>query len=101
MDPAMTKLPLNDKESQWRTRLGIPEQAKSVMILAKSSHWDPNWLYTSEKYYTRFVDSNLQQAVFELDSPASPDLFGGVHVLFAHVLGKACRAAGNHSLAGQ
>ena len=28
-----------------------------------SSHWDPNWLYTSEEYFDRFVRSNLDQAI--------------------------------------
>lgn len=53
-------------EVELRRRLGIPMDASRVLILAESSHWDPNWLYTSEEYYTRWVDDNLTQAVQEL-----------------------------------
>lgn len=62
----MTMPVLSERENSLRTRLGIPDRARRVMILAESSHWDPNWLYTSEEYYTRFVDSNLLQALSEL-----------------------------------
>ncbi len=43
--------------------LGIPDDAERVLILAESSHWDPNWLFTSEEYYERFVRHNLDQAI--------------------------------------
>jgi hypothetical protein len=54
------------KEGEFRRKLGIPEDARRVLILAESSHWDPNWLHTSEEYYTRWVERNLLQAVAEL-----------------------------------
>ncbi len=47
-------------------KLGIPADAARVLILAESSHWDPNWLYTSEEYYSRWVEHNLLMAVAEL-----------------------------------
>ncbi len=53
-------------ERDLRHRLGIPDHAKRVLIFAESSHWDPNWLYTSEEYYHRFVSRNLDQAIAEL-----------------------------------
>jgi len=49
-----------------RSKLGIPDDAKRVLIFSESSHWDPNWLYTSEEYYERFVRSNLDLAIEEL-----------------------------------
>jgi hypothetical protein len=49
-----------------RGKLGIPEDAERVLIFSESSHWDPNWMYTSEKYYDRFVRSNLDQAIDKL-----------------------------------
>ena len=55
-------------EPQIRQRLGIPEDAARVLIFSESSHWDPNWLNTSEEYFTRFVRSNLDQAVAALHS---------------------------------
>ncbi|MCD6284672.1 MAG: hypothetical protein J7M39_02010, partial [Anaerolineae bacterium] len=33
---------------------------------SESSHWDPNWLMTSEGYFDRFVRDNLDQAIEEL-----------------------------------
>lgn len=66
METAMPEVVFGAKEGEIRARLGIPAHARRVLILAESSHWDPNWLYTSEEYYTRFVDDNLQQAVSEL-----------------------------------
>ena len=53
-------------ESQIRQRLGIPADAKRVLLFSESSHWDPNWLYTSEEYFARFVHSNLDQALAAL-----------------------------------
>lgn len=46
--------------------LGIPDDAERVLIFSESSHWDPNWLHTSEEYFNRFVRSNLDQAIMEL-----------------------------------
>ncbi|RLC98658.1 MAG: hypothetical protein DRI77_04550 [Chloroflexi bacterium] len=47
-------------------RLGIPDDAERVTIFSESSHWDPNWLLTSEAYFERFVRRNLDQAIGEL-----------------------------------
>jgi hypothetical protein len=47
-------------------QLGIPEEAKRVLIFSESSHWDPNWMFTSDEYFDRFVRSNLDQAIEEL-----------------------------------
>ena len=53
-------------DHQLRHRLGIPEDAKQVLVFSESSHWDPNWLLTSEEYFERFVRHNLDQAIDEL-----------------------------------
>jgi hypothetical protein len=53
-------------ELQIRHRLGIPDDAQHAIIFAESSHWDPDWLYTSEEYYQRFVRRNLDLALAEL-----------------------------------
>lgn len=53
-------------ERALRHKLGIPDDAGRVIVLAESSHWDPDWLYTSEAYYERFVRRNLDLAVDEL-----------------------------------
>ena len=54
-------------EQQLRRRLGIPDDAQHVLIFTESSHWDPNWLRTSEEYYAGFVRSNLSEALKELE----------------------------------
>lgn len=53
-------------ESALRQRLGIPGDAERVLVFAESSHWDPNWLRTSEEYYSQFVEGNLDRAIEEL-----------------------------------
>ncbi len=58
--------PLTPQEQMLRHKLGIPADASRVLILAESSHWDPNWLFTSEEYFDRFVRKNLDMAVDEL-----------------------------------
>ena len=50
-------------EMALRDALGIPAGAQRVIVFAESSHWDPNWLYTSEEYYDRFVQKQLDQAI--------------------------------------
>ena len=46
--------------------MGIPENAEQVLIFSESSHWDPNWLRTSEHYFDKYVRHNLDQALEEL-----------------------------------
>ena len=50
-------------ERALRDRLGIPADAQRVIIFAETSHWDPNWLYTSQEYYDRFIQKQLDQAI--------------------------------------
>jgi hypothetical protein len=53
-------------EQALREKLGIPAEAQHVLIFGESSHWDPNWLYTSVQYFERYVRANLDQALVEL-----------------------------------
>lgn len=50
-------------EMELRRRLGIPADARQVLIFSESSHWDPNWLFTAGEYFERFVRFNLDQAL--------------------------------------
>jgi hypothetical protein len=50
-------------EKALRSALGIPAEAERVLIFAESSHWDPNWLYTSKEYFDRFVRECLDLAL--------------------------------------
>jgi hypothetical protein len=56
----------NNTESALRASLGIPADAERVLVFAESSHWDPNWLFTSQEYYHRFVQKQLDEAIYEL-----------------------------------
>ncbi len=40
-----------DSEARLRDRLGIPGDAKRVLLFSESSHWDTNWLKTSDEYF--------------------------------------------------
>jgi hypothetical protein len=53
-------------ERALRASLGIPADAQRVLVFAETSHWDPNWLYTSQEYYDRFVQKQLDEAISEL-----------------------------------
>ncbi len=46
-------------ESQLRAALGVPADAARVLIFAESSHWDTNWLETSEGYFKKRVEPIL------------------------------------------
>lgn len=56
----------NNLENLLRSKLGIPKEAKRVIIFAESSHWDPSWMMTSEEYFDRLVSKNLDAAIKEL-----------------------------------
>jgi len=42
---------LPETEAALRARLGVPADAERVLIFSESSHWDTNWLQTSEEYF--------------------------------------------------
>ena len=53
-------------EVQLRTKLNIPKEAEKVLIFTETSHWDPDWLLTSEEYFHLRVKRQLIKAVREL-----------------------------------
>ncbi len=46
-------------EVELRERLGIPDQARRVLVFSESSHWDTNWLQTSEEYFRGRIEPIL------------------------------------------
>jgi hypothetical protein len=50
-------------EQVLRARLAIPADARRIIILGESSHWDPNWLRTSQAYYLDQVVPILDQVI--------------------------------------
>jgi hypothetical protein len=54
---------MTEEEGIRREQLGIPPEAERVIVFAESSHWDPNWLLTSEQYYERRIRHILNAAI--------------------------------------
>jgi hypothetical protein len=53
----------NGAEQLLRERLGIPLDASSVIVFGETSHWDPNWIFTSEEYYHNRVQHILDEVI--------------------------------------
>ena len=64
MTPLVTD-PGSDKtvEDALRHRLGIPPDAPQVMVVTESTHWDPDWLCTSDEYFRFCVQPTLDLAI--------------------------------------
>ena len=48
-------------ETHHRQRLGVPADARQVMVVTESTHWDPDWLFTSNQYFRFRVRRSLDQ----------------------------------------
>lgn len=57
-----------ETENQVRTRLGIPLDAKNVMVFAQTSHLDIDWQETFEDYYKLYVEKAFLDARKILDT---------------------------------
>ncbi len=72
-------------EADLRQRLGIPVKAAQVVVVTESSHWDPDWLFTSQQYFRFCVSRTLDKAiealrleprrVFSLECAFFPDMY--------------------------
>ena len=51
-------------------RYGIPDDARRVLVFSESSHWDPNWLFTSREYYRLRVRRVLKKALQAVERDA-------------------------------
>jgi len=54
-------------EISLRQSLGIPAEAKEVIVFAQSSHVDPDWLMTADQYQRLLTDKTFDQALVELE----------------------------------
>lgn len=54
-------------ERTIRARLGIPKDAERVLFFVESSHWDPQWLYTSDEYFKLRIRKTLDRALDALE----------------------------------
>ena len=60
--PALAPFPAARPEDVV-ARYGIPADAERVLVFSESSHWDPNWLFTSREYYRLRVRHVLTKAL--------------------------------------
>jgi len=62
-----------------RGRLGIPSDAARVLVFCESSHWDTNWLQTSEEYFQRRLEpifAAVMAALERLDMLLNDSMYG-------------------------
>lgn len=55
-----------ETEAELRSRLGVPAEAKSVLVFSQSSHVDPDWLLTADQYQRVATDKAFDGALVEL-----------------------------------
>ena len=55
------------EEAGLRARLGIPPDASRVLVFGETSHWDPNWLHTTEEYYQLCIPRILERVFLALE----------------------------------
>jgi len=58
----------NLTEHDLRERLGVPASADEVVIVAETTHWDPDWLLSADTYSCWFVGPTLDAVLDELDA---------------------------------
>ncbi len=59
---------LSSRELELRAALGIPANAQRVLVLQESSHWDTNWLRTSDEYFRERIEPIFEALFRELAS---------------------------------
>lgn len=69
-----------EREESLRRRLGIPPDARKVIFFPESSHWDPDWRFTSQKYFSWLVRRNLDNALDQLQN--EPDRVYSIECMF-------------------
>ncbi|MEI8258362.1 MAG: hypothetical protein WCJ30_22020, partial [Deltaproteobacteria bacterium] len=55
-------------EAALRESLGIPPDARRVLLFCESSHWDTNWLRTSEEYFEQRLRPIFAAMLEELEA---------------------------------
>lgn len=59
--------PFRPEEAALRSKLGIPAEARRVLVFTESSHWDTNWLRTSEEYFEERLRPIFARVMAELE----------------------------------
>lgn len=71
---------MQDLELQQRRALGIPDDARRVLMVMESSHWDVDWLLTSDEYLRFRVAPIIDRVLAEL--AAEPDRVWNLEALW-------------------
>src|SRR3954466_13652356 len=71
---------MSPQEQSLRARLGVPVDARRVLVFCESSHWDTNWLKTSEQYFASRVEPILLHVLQALEQ--QPRRVYGIERLF-------------------
>ena len=61
-DPEPELHPLSPDEIALRAKLGVPRDAKKVMVFSQTAHLDIDWQKTFDEYYASFVGDVLTEA---------------------------------------
>jgi hypothetical protein len=61
-DPEPERHPLSPDEIALRAKLGVPRDAKKVMVFSQTAHLDIDWQKTFDEYYAAFVGDVLTEA---------------------------------------
>jgi hypothetical protein len=73
-------LSLNPTETNLRESLGIPKDARRVIVFGETSHWDVNWIHTAGEYFQMRIQKVVDHAIAELQ--AEPRRVFGIESLF-------------------
>jgi hypothetical protein len=57
---------MTEPEALLRASLGVPAGVERVLIIGESSHWDTNWLRTSEEYFLERIEPILGKVLAAL-----------------------------------
>jgi hypothetical protein len=71
---------MSEREMELRQKLGIPAEARQVIVFAQSSHWDPDWMATADQYQKLATDRAIKNALIELEK--DPDYVYSVECIF-------------------
>ena len=52
-----------NEEQRLRDTLGIPRDAQKVIVFGQNSHLDVNWEFTTDEYYTNYVQEIFDEAL--------------------------------------
>jgi hypothetical protein len=72
--------PPGSSEGALRRALGVPEEASRVLVFSESSHWDTNWLQTSEEYFKSRLEPIFERILLALDR--DPGRIYGIESVF-------------------